>query len=55
MVDLNYIWEYFPGKVNITVIAESKPNSACPGEATEQQNLNWKDTVVRSLLVEVCT
>nr|XP_027776430.1 ovostatin homolog 2-like [Marmota flaviventris] len=50
-----YLWTLIPkklGKVNITVIAESKPNSACPGEATEQQNLNWKDTVVRSLLVE---
>uniref|UniRef100_A0A8C9PAL4 Uncharacterized protein n=1 Tax=Spermophilus dauricus TaxID=99837 RepID=A0A8C9PAL4_SPEDA len=49
-----YLWTLIPkklGKVNITVIAESKPNSACP--ATEQQNLNWKDTVVRSLLVEV--
>uniref|UniRef100_A0A8D2H2Q0 Uncharacterized protein n=1 Tax=Urocitellus parryii TaxID=9999 RepID=A0A8D2H2Q0_UROPR len=49
-----YLWTLIPkklGKVNITVIAESKPNSACP--ATEQQNLNWRDTVVRSLLVEV--
>uniref|UniRef100_A0A8D2GUG1 Ovostatin n=1 Tax=Urocitellus parryii TaxID=9999 RepID=A0A8D2GUG1_UROPR len=48
-----YLWTLIPkklGKVNITVIAESKPNSACP--ATEQQNLNWRDTVVRSLLVE---
>ncbi|XP_047405683.1 ovostatin homolog 2-like [Sciurus carolinensis] len=50
-----YLWNLKPkklGKVNITVIAESKPNSACPDEVTEQQNLNWKDIVVRSLLVE---
>lgn len=44
-----------PGKMNITVVAESKRSSACPNGATEQRNLNWKDTVVRSLLVEVCT
>ncbi|KAK2498957.1 hypothetical protein MC885_001576, partial [Smutsia gigantea] len=50
-----YIWTLIPkklGKVNITVVAESKQSSACPGEATEKQNLNWKDTVVKSLLVE---
>nr|XP_002712818.1 ovostatin homolog 2 [Oryctolagus cuniculus] len=50
-----YIWTITPrklGKVNITVVAESKQSSACPSEATEQQNLNWKDTVVKSLLVE---
>uniref|UniRef100_A0A8C9KEZ2 Uncharacterized protein n=1 Tax=Panthera tigris altaica TaxID=74533 RepID=A0A8C9KEZ2_PANTA len=45
--------ECFPGKVNITVVAESRQSSACPKEATDQQNLNWKDTVVKSLLVEV--
>lgn len=53
-----YIWTITPrklGKVNITVVAESKQSSACPSEATEQQNLNWKDTVVKSLLVEVGT
>lgn len=54
MVNLTSIWQYFSGKVNITVIAESKQSSACPNEAKEQQNLNWKDTVVKSLLVEVC-
>lgn len=50
-----YVWTLTPkklGKVNITVVAESKQSSACPNGATEQQNLNWKDTVVRSLLVE---
>lgn len=55
MVNLTYVWECFPGKVNITVVAESKQSSACPNGTTEQQNLNWKDTVVKSLLVEVCT
>ncbi|XP_032329213.1 ovostatin homolog 2-like [Camelus ferus] len=50
-----YIWTLTPaelGKVNITVVAESRQSSACPKDATEQQILNWKDTVVRSLLVE---
>uniref|UniRef100_A0A8C0JYP0 Ovostatin homolog 2-like n=1 Tax=Canis lupus dingo TaxID=286419 RepID=A0A8C0JYP0_CANLU len=50
-----YVWTILPkilGKVNITVVAESRQSSACPKEATEQQNLNWKDTVVKSLLVE---
>uniref|UniRef100_A0A8D1N8B6 Ovostatin homolog 2-like n=1 Tax=Sus scrofa TaxID=9823 RepID=A0A8D1N8B6_PIG len=50
-----YVWTLIPkklGKVNITVIAESKQSNACPNEAKEQQNLNWKDTVVKSLLVE---
>ncbi|CAK7298902.1 Ovostatin homolog 2 [Vulpes lagopus] len=50
-----YVWTLLPkilGKVNITVVAESRQSSACPKEATEQQNLNWKDTVVKSLLVE---
>lgn len=54
VINLTYILECFPGKVNITVVAESRQSSACPKEATEQQNLNWKDTVVKSLLVEVC-
>ncbi|XP_008823714.1 ovostatin homolog [Nannospalax galili] len=50
-----YVWTIFPkklGKVNITVVATSKQSSTCPSEATEQQNVNWKDTVVKSLLVE---
>ncbi|XP_016077213.1 PREDICTED: ovostatin homolog 2-like [Miniopterus natalensis] len=50
-----YVWTLTPkqlGKVNITVVAESRPSSACPDGATEEQNLNWKDTVVKSLLVE---
>lgn len=55
VVNLTYIWECFPGKVNITVVAESKQSNACPGEVAEQHNLNWKDTVVKSLLVEVST
>uniref|UniRef100_A0A667GSE7 Ovostatin homolog 2-like n=1 Tax=Lynx canadensis TaxID=61383 RepID=A0A667GSE7_LYNCA len=53
-----YVWTLLPktlGKVNITVVAESRQSSACPKEAADQQNLNWKDTVVKSLLVEVCT
>ena len=55
MVNVIYIWECFSGKVNITVVAESKQNSACPNEAPERQNLNWKDTVIKSLLVQVST
>ncbi|KAI5934105.1 Ovostatin2 [Manis javanica] len=50
-----YIWTLIPkklGKVNITVVAESKQSNACPGIAAEQHNRNWKDTVVKSLLVE---
>ncbi|XDA75019.1 hypothetical protein R6Z07M_005238 [Ovis aries] len=50
-----YVWTVTPkklGKVNITVVAESKQNSACPNEAPERQNLNWKDTVIKSLLVQ---
>lgn len=54
VVNLTYIQECFPGRVNITVVAESRQSSACPKGATDQQNLNWKDTVVKSLLVEVC-
>ncbi|XP_063496869.1 ovostatin homolog 2 [Symphalangus syndactylus] len=49
------IWTIIPkklGKVNITVVAESKQSSACPNEGMEQQKLNWKDTVVKSFLVE---
>ncbi|XP_037023728.2 ovostatin homolog 2-like [Artibeus jamaicensis] len=50
-----YVWTLIPkklGKVNITVVAESKQTSACPNGAIEQQNLNWEDAVVRSFLVE---
>uniref|UniRef100_A0A2K5RQQ7 Alpha-2-macroglobulin domain-containing protein n=1 Tax=Cebus imitator TaxID=2715852 RepID=A0A2K5RQQ7_CEBIM len=49
------VWTVIPkklGKVNITVVAESKRSSACPNEGIEQQKLNWKDTVVKSFLVE---
>lgn len=52
---LSYSWQYFPGKVNITVVATSKQSSACPNDASKQQDVNWKDTVVKGLLVEVCT
>uniref|UniRef100_H0XV65 Ovostatin n=1 Tax=Otolemur garnettii TaxID=30611 RepID=H0XV65_OTOGA len=50
-----YVWTVTPkklGKMNITAVAESKQSSACPNKSTEQQNLNWKDTVVKRLLVE---
>ncbi|XP_040498538.1 ovostatin homolog 2-like [Ursus maritimus] len=50
-----YVWTLLPktlGKVNITIVAESRPSTACPKEGAEQRNLNWKDTVVKSLLVE---
>ncbi|XP_077930281.1 ovostatin homolog 2-like [Halichoerus grypus] len=50
-----YVWTLLPktlGKVSITAVAESRQSSACPEEGPEQQNLNWKDTVVKSLLVE---
>uniref|UniRef100_A0A8C8YLM4 Ovostatin n=1 Tax=Prolemur simus TaxID=1328070 RepID=A0A8C8YLM4_PROSS len=50
-----YVWTVKPkklGEVTITAVAESKQSSACPQDANEQQNLNWKDTVVKSLLVE---
>lgn len=53
MINLIYILECLPGKVNITVVAESKQSSACSNEGMEQQKLNWKDTVVKSFLVEV--
>uniref|UniRef100_A0A2R9CI26 Alpha-2-macroglobulin domain-containing protein n=1 Tax=Pan paniscus TaxID=9597 RepID=A0A2R9CI26_PANPA len=49
------VWTIIPkklGKVNITVVAESKQSSAGPNEGMEQQKLNWKDTVVQSFLVE---
>uniref|UniRef100_A0A2K6EDH5 Alpha-2-macroglobulin domain-containing protein n=1 Tax=Macaca nemestrina TaxID=9545 RepID=A0A2K6EDH5_MACNE len=49
------VWTIIPkklGKVNITVVAESKQSSACPNKGMEQQKLNWKDTVVKSFLVE---
>ncbi|ERE67078.1 putative ovostatin like protein [Cricetulus griseus] len=39
-------------KVNITVAATSKQSSACPNDASKQQDVNWKDTVVKGLLVE---
>lgn len=54
MFNLMYVWECFPGKVNIAVVAEFGQSSACPN-GDEQQNLNWRDTVLKSLLVEVCT
>ncbi|KAL6063986.1 hypothetical protein STEG23_028506, partial [Scotinomys teguina] len=50
-----YVWTIIPktlGKVNITVVATSKQSSACPNDASKQQEVNWKDTVVKSLLVE---
>uniref|UniRef100_A0A8C0WT96 Ovostatin n=1 Tax=Castor canadensis TaxID=51338 RepID=A0A8C0WT96_CASCN len=50
-----FVWTIIPktlGKANITVVAESKQSSTCPNEATEEQTLNWKDTVVKDLLVE---
>uniref|UniRef100_H0VHV8 Ovostatin homolog 2-like n=1 Tax=Cavia porcellus TaxID=10141 RepID=H0VHV8_CAVPO len=50
-----YVWTLIPqnlGKVNITVVAESRQNSACINKAIDQQNLNWKDVVVKSILVE---
>ncbi|XP_010606095.1 ovostatin homolog [Fukomys damarensis] len=50
-----YVWTLKPktlGKVNITVVAESRQSSGCLNKATAQQNLNWKDVVVRSILVE---
>ncbi|KAF5912438.1 hypothetical protein HPG69_004108, partial [Diceros bicornis minor] len=52
LLNLTYIEEFFPGEINITVVAESKQSSSCPSDATEQQNLHWKDTVIKSLLVE---
>ncbi|XP_006875515.1 PREDICTED: ovostatin homolog 2-like [Chrysochloris asiatica] len=50
-----YIWTIKPkklGKVNITVVGEAKSSSSCPNQSTEQQNLRWKDIVMKSLLVE---
>ncbi|CAH7422789.1 ovostatin homolog [Phodopus roborovskii] len=50
-----YVWTIIPktlGKVNITVVATSKQSSACPNDASRQQDVNWKDTVVKGLLVE---
>ncbi|XP_045146460.1 ovostatin homolog 2-like [Echinops telfairi] len=50
-----YVWTIIPktlGKVTITAVAESKQSHACPNQATKQQNVRWKDTVVKSLLVE---
>ncbi|KAM6162669.1 LOW QUALITY PROTEIN: ovostatin homolog 2-like [Erethizon dorsatum] len=50
-----FVWTLIPqnlGKVNITAVAESRQNSACLNNAMEQQNLNWKDIVVKSILVE---
>ncbi|KAM5262734.1 ovostatin homolog 2-like [Ctenodactylus gundi] len=50
-----YVWTVAPkrpGALNITVTAESRQNNACPSEAMEQPNLNWKDVVVKKLLVE---
>ncbi|XP_006987915.1 alpha-2-macroglobulin-like protein 1 [Peromyscus maniculatus bairdii] len=50
-----YVWTIIPktlGKVNITVVATSKQSSGCPNDASKQQDVNWKDTVVKGLLVE---
>ncbi|XP_023563184.1 ovostatin homolog [Octodon degus] len=50
-----YVWTLLPqtlGEINVTVVAKSKGNSACLNSATEQLNLNWKDVVVKSILVE---
>ncbi|XP_034368459.1 alpha-2-macroglobulin-like protein 1 [Arvicanthis niloticus] len=50
-----YVWAVIPktlGKVNITVVATSKQSSACPNDAGEEHDVNWKDTVVKTLLVE---
>ncbi|XP_028610361.1 ovostatin homolog [Grammomys surdaster] len=50
-----YVWTVIPktlGKVNITVVATSKQSSACPNDAGKEQDVNWKDTVVKTLLVE---
>ncbi|XP_040593878.1 ovostatin homolog isoform X2 [Mesocricetus auratus] len=50
-----YVWTIIPktlGKVSITIVAASKQSSACPNDASKQQDVNWKDTVVKGLLVE---
>ncbi|XP_036038636.1 ovostatin homolog [Onychomys torridus] len=50
-----YVWTITPktlGKVNITVVATSKQSSGCPSDASKEQDVTWKDTVVKSLLVE---
>ncbi|XP_075409472.1 ovostatin homolog 2-like [Tenrec ecaudatus] len=50
-----YVWTVVPktlGKVTITAVAESTKSHACPNQATEQQIVSWKDSVVKSLLVE---
>ncbi|XP_077026097.1 ovostatin homolog 2-like isoform X2 [Tamandua tetradactyla] len=50
-----YIWTVLPkklGRVNITVVAESKQSSACRHKTNAQQNTRWKDTVIKTLLVE---
>ncbi|XP_051011620.1 ovostatin homolog [Acomys russatus] len=50
-----YVWiitPKTPGKVNFTVVATSKQSSACPNDISKEQDVNWKDTVVKSLLVE---
>ncbi|KAL1791017.1 pregnancy zone protein-like, partial [Sigmodon hispidus] len=50
-----YVWTIIPktlGKMNITVVATSKQSSACPNDASKQKDINWRDTVVKGLLVE---
>ncbi|XP_037704174.1 ovostatin homolog 2-like [Choloepus didactylus] len=50
-----YVWTILPkklGRVNITVVAETQQSSACPHKNNEQRNLRWRDTVVKTLLVE---
>ncbi|XP_052028669.1 ovostatin homolog [Apodemus sylvaticus] len=50
-----YVWTIIPktlGKVNVTVVATSKKSSACPNDANQEQDVHWKDTVVKTLRVE---
>ncbi|XP_005378941.1 PREDICTED: ovostatin homolog isoform X1 [Chinchilla lanigera] len=50
-----YVWTLIPqnlGKVDITVVAQSRQSSSCRNKATEEENVNWKDVVVKSILVE---
>ncbi|EDK99894.1 cDNA sequence BC048546, isoform CRA_b, partial [Mus musculus] len=50
-----YVWTIIPktlGKVNVTVVATSKQSRACPNDASKEQDVHWKDTVVKTMLVE---
>ncbi|XP_021047084.1 ovostatin homolog [Mus pahari] len=50
-----YVWTIIPktlGKVNVTVVATSKQSSACPNDASKEQDVHWKDIVVKTMLVE---